>query len=117
MVRGFVLCVIMHSLVFRPNELQLSTRSSLVLLSNFPWPKSLTYVFARGLAYQPSVALVVVTLYQLYYVALDPIAGVSLPSPGKPASITFSFPSPAINLTHRPNTCSPCCLFPSTAWL
>ena len=56
---------------------QLRARSTLVLLSHFPLSDSPTWVLARGLAYQPSVALVIMTLYQLYYIALDPFFGVS----------------------------------------
>lgn len=71
-----------------------------MLLSHFPWPGSLTWVFARGLAYQPSAALGLVTAYQLYYFALDFVGGVSLarPSPHPPHSDFSSF-IPLSNLT------------------
>lgn len=52
-------------------------RSTLVLLSHYHIPKSLVHVFARGLAYQPSVATVIAVGYQLYYIALDTVGGVS----------------------------------------
>jgi hypothetical protein len=48
-----------------------------VLLSAWSLPNSLTYVIARPLAYQPSLALVFVVTYQLYYIALDAFLGVS----------------------------------------
>jgi len=79
----------MSSDQFQRNQ-QLRARSTLVLLSHFPLSDSPTWVIARGLAYQPSVALVIMTLYQLYYIALDPFLGVSdavsAPSPIASAS-------------------------------
>ncbi|KAK1926195.1 putative endoplasmic reticulum protein [Papiliotrema laurentii] len=51
--------------------------STLVLLSAWSLPNSLTYVIARPLAYQPSLALVFVVTYQLYYIALDAFLGLT----------------------------------------
>lgn len=51
--------------------------STLVLLSHYHIPKSLVHVFARGLAYQPSVATVIAVGYQLYYIALDTVGGLT----------------------------------------
>lgn len=71
------------------SQRELRTRSSLVLLSHLSWPKSLTWVLARGMAYQPSVALVISVLYQLYYMALDPVLGVSALLPMTLSEVAF----------------------------
>jgi cobalamin synthase len=53
-------------------------RSSLILLAHLPIPGFNTVVLARYLAFQPSAALILATVYQAYYIALEPIGGVSL---------------------------------------
>lgn len=52
-------------------------RSTLVLVSRFAVSDSLVHVVYPGFAYQLNAALVLVTFYQLWYIALDLVAGVS----------------------------------------
>ncbi|GFZ50699.1 hypothetical protein JCM24511_08457 [Saitozyma sp. JCM 24511] len=51
--------------------------SSLILLAHLPIPGFNTVVLARNLAFQPSAALILATVYQAYYIALEPIGGLA----------------------------------------
>ncbi|ORY25194.1 hypothetical protein BCR39DRAFT_545034 [Naematelia encephala] len=76
--------------------------STLGLMSYLPlWRNVKIYDLFPGFSFYPSVALVVASAYQLYYIALDPIAGISFIPPA--AAIYLS----ATNTALRPSANMP----------
>ena len=58
----------------------------MLILSQYALSGSYTVVFARGIAYQPSAALLLTVGFQTYYFMLDFIGGVGLHARSSPSS-------------------------------
>jgi hypothetical protein len=54
----------------------LTDRSTLTIFAHLPLPGTTAKVLAPGLAFQPSFALLFITGYEIYYLLLEPFAGV-----------------------------------------
>lgn len=62
---------------WRVNRTDQTIRSSLILLSAIHPSNAKPVQLGHGFAYQPSLAMLIVTGYQVYYMLLEPVAGVS----------------------------------------
>lgn len=65
-------------------------RSSHILLSHLTLPGTEPHLLAKGFAYQPSIAMLAAVGYQLYYLYLEPVAGVSLTSSTLSSSLALT---------------------------